>query len=166
MIRERDLADKFRMLSQNAVQRYGIVHSDRRPQKIYRRAHQEIVEKLLDICRVSPTPEITNEKDSLPSATPVFESTDFNPYNGWVRDMAGDQPLLETSYFDGAAYLPAIPEQVGFLAPNGTPVQMSAKRATELGLMDPQPTKKMDVYKYGQQQLETREDDITFASSS
>ena len=75
-------------------------------------------------------------------------SHEFNVYENWQRNPTGDQPRLV------GANDSAIEPQIGFITPEGTEIQMSYRRARELGMVEPLiiPTERID--EYGKRKLE------------
>jgi hypothetical protein len=63
-------------------------------------------------------------------------SKEFNVFDGWVRNFKGDVPQLIGDQENLATGSRNIPQQVGFLTPNGTEVQMNFDRAEKLGMLD------------------------------
>jgi hypothetical protein len=68
----------------------------------------------------------------------------------WTRNPDGDQPRLDSTTQKGRA----IPAQIGFLAENGTPLQVSYQRALELGLVEQQVIPTQSIEKYGKTVVE------------
>lgn len=74
----------------------------------------------------------------------------------YERAPEGDQPQLKTSIDDKGFHGLAIPQQIGFTDEHGTLIQMSVKRAEQLGLIGKKEVKKETrrIDKYGKELLE------------
>jgi len=76
---------------------------------------------------------------------------EFNPFSEYQRAPHLDQPRLVSGCngFEDAA----IPAQVGFIAPNGTEVQMSYERAKELGMVATSVIATVPIQEYAQTRI-------------
>lgn len=136
MIREIDFERKYFAPEKNRQKTEPVVHPHRERHEYFTRkahAHRSIVDQFIrkfDISKPSNIPEASRQS-AQPQTT---QTTIFEFHKGLVRDPSGDQPKLIS--WTGDDSLISIPQQIGFINPEGTQIQMSASRALELGLID------------------------------